>query len=742
MKRILLAAGLIGASLWAGAQVSPIPWRPKASPAPAKKAAEKGQAGAKPGEPAKYTMTFDKMTTLSPGVYVAEGNVRFESEGMLLTADSVTYDSDKGTLWATGQVAVDWKDFTATGSELNYDMKAGTGVLKDAYGVQQDGEFTVAGREIQKTGEDWYTLVDGTFTSCTAAVPPWSMSMTRGRFHVDNYAFLTNPTFKARTAPLLWLPYLVWPIKPDRSTGLLIPEIGSSTSKGFTVNNALFIAPADWWDDTVYLDGYSELGWGVGEELRYAPSTDTYGWFHGYYIKQKTDDQKRWNFVWTHLQTLPKGWFFLADVNLLSDINFPRDFNRDYAQSTVSGTDSRIFLTRNWGPYSFNVKAERRLQYYTEDRDLQQKALPGVEFRSNLQRISGDLYGGFETSADYLHKEWASYDLSGAVKHALSYERLDAHPFIELPWHPTLWLDVTPRLEVRATYYGETVGDKPEDPNGPGLWRTYAKASLEAAGPRFYRKFHNGYKHVIEPFAVYSYISPDLAAARIPVYDQVDQVPLDVNQIRYGVRSRLYRKNGDLTMDAELYQSRSFATPLSGLGKQASQFSPAVFLLRLWPSTSWSADLRLRYSILAHTVDSQSLSFSYSPHKREDDDFVRLTYLKTKAVGISRDPEDIYVPNPAVTTNPAASELRLTANMSLADHRVQITPYVERDLEQNTWRDLRVIFWYRGSCYAVGFEAGRRIIGDYQDTSYRFLISLKGAGTVVDLNSGTGIYPP
>lgn len=733
MKRILGILCLLVATVAVRGQITPIPWHPQ-MPSPAPRIPKGAKAGTgKPAEktPSKFHMTFDKVTTLKPGVYYAEGDVRFSYQGMFLTADAVTYDTNKGTIWATGRVAVDFQDFTASGSELNYDLKKGTGTLMDAYGVQKNGDFTVYGKAIKKIGDGWFEVIDGTFTSCAAAVPPWSMKVTRAKFHVDHYAYLTNPRFHIRQAPIVYLPYLIWPIKPERSTGLLIPEIGNSTSKGFTMNNALFIAPTNWWDDTVYLDTFSTMGVGVGEEFRYVPSTSTYGWFHGYYIKQKTNDKKRWDFTWTHIQNFRKGWYFVADVNLLSDINFPRDYQRDFYKGTVSGTDSRIFLVRNWGPYSFTTQLERRLQYFTEDRDLTQKTLPGVELRSSLQPLGHGLYFGFDTSVDAFQKEYADY-VPQPVKHSLTYQRVDLHPFFEWPLHPALWLDVTPRLELRATGYTSSLDPATNEYDAGSLWRNYAHFSLDVTGPRLFRKYAGGMKHVVEPFITYTYVSRDARALHAPVFDSVDQVVLDQNLVRYGVRNRLYGRKGRLVLDSSLYQESSFGRGLSVQGDNASRFSPVTLLVRAWPTVNWSSDLRLRYDILNHALASQSLSVTYHPKKSKSDDFISLSYLKTQDLSVSQ--------YDSQSLNPAAKELRFAGSITLADGRVSVTPYLERDLQKGDWRNQRLIFWYRGSCYAIGFEAGRRTIGPFRDSQYRFLVSLKGAGTVVDLQGATGNY--
>ncbi|MEW6757142.1 MAG: LPS assembly protein LptD [Acidobacteriota bacterium] len=731
MRRVLLILLLLAGSASAWSQITPIPWRPKTSGA--QSPAAKPGASLPPGRPAspatpEYLLTFDRITTVSPGVFFAEGNVRFVFGEMLLTADAVTYDSEAGAVRAEGRVAVDFGDFTVSGSLLEYDLNLGTGSVKDAYGLQKNGDFTVTGREIRKTGPDWYEVVDGTLTSCTAATPPWSVRLSRGRFHVDHYAFLRNPRFRVRSVPALYLPYVVWPLKPERSTGLLIPDVGSSSRKGTTVSTALYLAPGDWWDETLYADWYEEEGWGVGSEFRYALTERSYGWARAYHIRQESDRRRRWEATWSHLQDFRKGWYAVADVNLLSDIDFPKEYERDYTRGTLSRTDSRIFLGWRRGAYSLLSRVERRRQYFTDDRDLIQRALPLVEFRSSLQPFGRGLYAGFETSAGALHKEWvAGASAAGTDKYSMDYGRADLHPFVEWPLHPAPWLDFTPRVEGRATYYGEGVDPVTGGPEGGDLWRTYARASLDVSGPRLFRRFGSGLKHVVEPFLNYTYISGDSDAVRLPLYDEVDQVSLDLDLVKYGVRNRLYGKKGSLRLDAELYQSWRLNGDLTFLGGRSSPRSPVVLAVRFWPLETWSGDLRLSYNPLARRLASKSLSVTYRPREKEKDAFVRITYLKAGALG-------------GFSSTSAAEELRLAAYLDLLEDRITLNPVLERDLRDHDWRNLRLIFWYRGSCYSIGFEAGRRTIGSFRDTNYRLLVSLKGAGTVVDLYGGTAAY--
>lgn len=742
---LLLTVGV--SAPWA--QVTPIPWHPKergvptAVPRPGGEAGVKEAAGTQPPKskgparpevaPGKFSLSYDTLTTLQDGVYYAEGNVRFVQPDMLLTADAVTYDGNEETLLATGNVAVDWGSLTVAGRRLFYDLKGGTGWVEGAYAEEVSGALTVQAEKLLKTGEDWYAIEAGTFTSCTAAVAPWSLKVSRAKFQVDQYAYLTHPRFRIRDASVLYLPYLVWPLKPERSTGFLIPDIGTSSEKGFTASAAFFWAPREWWDDTVYLDYYDNEGFGIGEEFRYALTPRDFGWFHGYYIKQRSDGRRRWSLQWTNFQNFGKGWRLVADINSFSDIDFPRDYQRDYNKATVPGADSRIFLQREWGPYYFNAFVERRQQYFTDDQDLTQKVLPEVEWRSSLQHLGAGLYFGFETSAAAFEKDWVAYEGAGYSKQSMDYGRFDAHPYFEWPLHPAPWLDFTPRLEMRATYYSEGVVPGTEMPAAGGFWRTFPRFTADLAGPRLYRNFKgSGTRHIVEPFLQYTYAGRDPDWSRAPLFDEVDVVSLGQSLVRYGVRNRLYGKDGELRGEAELYQSRSFKGNLLVDGDRASQSGPVWLMLRAWPSRSWNGEVRVGYNPLTHLLSSQTLSVTYRPRKGESEDFLRATYFKSGSVV-----QGVLQP---WQQNPAAEEARLAGSWTLLDDRLTLTAYLEKDLRENRWRQQRGIAWYHGSCFSVGLEGGRREIGTFSETSFRLLISLKGAGTVLDLNGGVSDY--
>ncbi|MEJ2422792.1 MAG: LPS assembly protein LptD, partial [Acidobacteriota bacterium] len=422
-------------------------------------------------------------------------------------------------------------------------------------------------------------------------------------------------------------------------------------------------------------------------------------------------------------------------------------YMRDYYQGTNPNADSVIYLYREWGPYALNFKLQRQFQFYGS-RNLTEERLPGVEWRSSLQDLGHGLYGGFVMSADAFRKQWFASTGAPFTKDSLDYQRVDIHPSLEWPAHPAPWLDITPRLELRGTYYTKSQGTGgPDDYTGGAILRRYGVLGLDISGPRLYRNYGGGtLRHIIEPFVDFQVVSADSRASKIPLLDQVDRVALDQRTVTYGIRNRLYGTDHRLILDSELSQTYSQNRDLSFFGPKSSPYSPVSLTLRTWPTEHLNADLRLRYNILSHQLDSKSLSASYS----RGGNFARMTYLESKAAvvdpSLALDPAYDFTQTtglglPATYSMlPATKEIQFSAALSIWKKRISITPSIDRDLLTGDWRNQHLFLWYNGSCYSLGLEAGRRQIGAFRDSEYRFMVRLKNVGTALDLHGSTGAY--
>jgi lipopolysaccharide assembly outer membrane protein LptD (OstA) len=513
-----------------------------------------------------------------------------------LQADSVRYLPATKDCFAEGNVILDNGPTRITAARVEYNLDSGKGTFHNARGYAEPS-FYFEAAVVEKIDEDRYVITDARFTTCTQPVPYWSFRVSRGTIHVDNYAYLHNVTFRADVVPVFYSPYLVWPIKEDRATGLLFPEFGFSRSRGFVLTNAFYWAIRRNMDATFFLDYYALAGIGEGLEYRYVPSGHGKGELVGAFIHDQVTGLDRYFYNFNHRQDLPGDIRLVATVNQVSDFDYFLDFQRDLRLSTNPVVLSDVYLTRNWDSYSANFRAERRKQIFsvleqefpvgtnpalttTVEQELTNMILPRLELRGNKQRLGqSPLYFSFETSVDSFDKETTLF--------STTYQRFDLFPTFSAPLRLAPWLDVNPSVSLRDTYYTKRLGAAlTEDANGNGVpdpgedtgipgypgtagngildrriqvensdfVRKILQGSLEINGPKFSRifetpdsKFSPMYKNTIEPHIVYTYQSKVEDPAQVIQFDEKDAIVGNQNAVQYSLVTRLFAKRPGVT---------------------------------------------------------------------------------------------------------------------------------------------------------------------------------------------------
>ena len=210
-------------------------------------------------------------------VYTLDGNVVIHYGDRVIEADHVEYDEDTDEVTATGHLH-------ATGGRNHEEIRASHGVVNlrtqtgrfydvtGSVGVKTAGKskrvmytssnpFLFTGREVVKTGEATYEVHDGTVTSCRLPHPDWLFSA--GLFSVDEEkARGKNSVFRLLNVPLVYLPYVSHPIDSEtRQTGVLIPIIGQSSTKGLVLGEQIYFALSRSTDLTVGTEYFSMRGW-------------------------------------------------------------------------------------------------------------------------------------------------------------------------------------------------------------------------------------------------------------------------------------------------------------------------------------------------------------------------------------------------------------------------------------------------------------------------------------------------
>lgn len=198
-------------------------------------------AGEQPFELQADTVEYESERDL----YVASGSVVIRQGGRTLSADWIAFSKTTQRGVASGRVTLVEAGETVTTSFAEFDIANMQGVLFDARLEARSSQFRMSGAEIAKTGEQTYRFEQGRFTTCRCeggGREPWEIKADSADLEVGGYGTARNVSFEVLGVPVAWVPWMIYPLKTERQTGLLFPELSVGSLQGFRVGLPIFWA--------------------------------------------------------------------------------------------------------------------------------------------------------------------------------------------------------------------------------------------------------------------------------------------------------------------------------------------------------------------------------------------------------------------------------------------------------------------------------------------------------------------
>ncbi len=514
---------------------------------------------------------WDDISFNDDGTWTLSGYVDIDGgDQFRLQADEVVVtpppDPDaEGADWyfvATGNVAFEAGEISLLGSRMSGYLLAGTGEIEDAFGIGP-GDVFFRGEHISQVDAGVYRIEKGVVTPCTQTLPIWEFSASSFDLYVDDHVTMKMPVFKVKGVPLIVLPALYWPIDEDRrSSGLLLPSIGTSSRKGFTYSQPVFWAINRSMDATFSYDYYSKIGSGFGAEFRHEATQSSTGnarffWLQG---SDFTDEEIAagaeqvpggWTLDGSHLHNLSRGWRLNANANFFSSKEFIQAFQDNFNNYLRRNSSVGVFFTRSWSNYTFNVVGDHNETYFGNTASVVRRRLPEVEFRIRRRPIAEPLYFQFEGSYAGLLRE--ERDI-GVDSRGGRYQRIDAFPEVSLAFSQIPWLTFSPFLAWRSTYYSQRYDENLDggfeaDP----IFRNVYETGIQVIGPSIFRIFDTPtseysprYKHVLEPRFTWGRLSQlenlGFANREIIQFDEIDRFGGDRHFARASLTNRFLAK--------------------------------------------------------------------------------------------------------------------------------------------------------------------------------------------------------
>jgi LPS-assembly protein len=709
--------------------------------------------GPKTGEKSEIKFTTGKSATAHPifekdEYAILEPEVYIEYQDIKIHADKVTLNFKTKDVVAQGHVVIDQGPNRISASQVYYNLDTKLGTFFNATGMM-DPSLNFTGDKIEKTGEATYHLENGVFTSCDLDKPSWSFHVKVADITLDDYAHMHDFSFRAHEIPIFWAPYLVWPTKPDRSRGFLIPRLLFSNRFGQRLEVGYFLPIGESADVTAYADLNTKGYNGLGVDLRYLPSPNIkLGELSAYTVHDAESGNQQWRYNYKHSQdNLPGGFRGVVDVEDFSDLEFFRSYDRDPRIHTLSQVYSSAYLTKNRPTYSLNLLTDRRDIVLGTGNDRQRfEQLPTVQFRVYPKRIAETpFYFSLESSASHL----ALSNLTSIVD--TDYGRADFFPTLSMQVRTPPWFSIRPQISYRETWYSNSLRDDlarntkgQELMSDESLARSYGQAQVEVVGPSFSRVFDKAaggftrFKHVIEPRFTYLYTTDVKDQSRVIPFDTVDTpfLPIVRDSVQYALTQRIIGKeagpNGSsrevlsFALRQSVSLSKSFTNTTGGNlpGSSAppgdNKFTPLVASLHFNPYQTLTFDANATYGNTTHQLDQSSVSANLIGSGARADKYLSFTYFASY-----RDPTQTF--------DTSSSQIRLNTGSSILHDRLRADVQLNFDAKKGTFLEQRYLIGGNGSCYGVAVEYRRYLVYDplpRPATSYGIAVTLKNVGTI------------
>jgi lipopolysaccharide assembly outer membrane protein LptD (OstA) len=581
----------------------------------------------------------------SNNVGVATNGVKIVYGDAILTADQVTVFTTNFQLFeavADGKVRIQQGAQLWAGEHIRYNFV--TRQMEAAQFRTGQPPFFASGDGLHvDTTNHVYVATNSLLTSEDLANPTFKIRAHRIKIIPGDKIQAYSATLYAGDVPVFYFPFYSRNIGPRANNFNFTPGYRSLFGPFILANYTWFLN--DQLDGVMHLDYRQKRGPGVGPDINYHLGPWGEGTFSYYYThddEPNTDqigvpipeDRQR---VYFSYQANPATNLYLkAMARYESDIAVVRDFfEGEYRRNPQP--DSFFEANKFWQNWSVDAFVQPRLNDFLQTVER----LPDIKLTGYRQELgSSPLFYESESSFGYYRFRYAENTGRLGPPPGLDYEaaRADTYHQVLLPETFFGWLNVTPRVGGRFTYYGEASGPgATTDEQFRGVFNTGAEVSYKAS--RVWPGLQNdslevsGLRHIIQPSANYVFVpTPTVAPKQLPQFDyelpSLRLLPLDFpdynaidsidsqNVIRWGLANKLQTKRdgqivnlvnwslytdwrlkprSDQTTFADLYSDLTFR-PRSWLSLESltrydingGQLRMAYHTLTIQPNSIWS----------------------------------------------------------------------------------------------------------------------------------------------------------
>ena len=555
------------------------------------------------------------MSQQNESIAYFSGQVELTRPAQVLLADELTMNNVTEQVKASGNVT-----FESDTSQLRTEFM--TMNQKDQSAYFTTSSFTLSEQHVRGTANEVIQFSSSLsrykkiqYTTCDPGNSNWHL--TADQLDINQESGLgtaQHATVYIQDLPVLYLPYLQFPIDDRRMSGILAPTIGSSTDSGDIISIDVYWNIAPNLDATITPIWYGKRGLQINTENRYLFKHHTGQLYLSLIDDQKKNDNRSFQ-KWLHQANL--GSNITADIALrhVSDDTFFDDFKSlDDIDDNVTHLEQQILLSHSTKLWTSNLL----LQTYQTPGTTKQpySQLPKLTVNSRFKKFDNGVQ--FNTI-----NEWVRFDhesnIVGDRTHLLPY----------LSWNQSdSWYFFKPKLEYAFSDYqlnNNNLGDN-------SIQREIPIFSLDT-GLLFDREMNteSNWTQTLEP-RLYFLRTPYENQSHIPVFNSAllsnsynnffksnrfsgsDRIG-DANQISLGIGTRFLDNDSGAELlysrIGQIFYANDRRVQISGNKPQTLPNSNIITETTVNPNRNLSINTKLVYEQTTKEISEKTLSVHY-----------------------------------------------------------------------------------------------------------------------------------
>jgi len=416
-----------------------------------------------------------------PNVLIFKGNVAITQGNRSISTDKAVVDKQKGQAQLTGNIELRDPNVMIKADAADINTNTGDASFENARFVLYQTRIHGVAESLKRFGENIINLEQSEISSCEPGDDAWSIRGSEISLHPEeHYGTAENMRVNIGDVPVLYMPYVRFPVGDERLTGFLTPTPGYSRLNGYELSVPFYWNIAPNYDATFTPHYMSNRGYMLETDFRALTEyfkTDLNGSFinndlGGYSSALEQQIQagtlteaeaypyrghNRWYAKLDQTGGLGQSWSTTINYADLSDRDYLRDM---YSGSVDSNRQAFIrqmmsadYRTENW---SLGIKTDE-YRLLTTTSHLPYRELPRIHVDGTYQvddwvlKLNNE-YVNFVQNRYFSDSFTASSDYERALASTIYGERINTD--YSLTWDKSYtWGFIKPSVSVKGLAY-------------------------------------------------------------------------------------------------------------------------------------------------------------------------------------------------------------------------------------------------------------------------------------------------